>query len=367
MRVISVFAKIVLLSGLVLVAPLEAAQPRKVAAIGRLQPRSGAIAITAPPGERIEQLPLAVGSRVEAGDELAILSGHKARLLQLELASQQRDEARDRASANLAAARALHEEALLGVEAVESVDAERIAQEARRAAAVLALETARAEFDRLSGLEPRLVPIQSLERKLLLVRQAEIDAGTQRTLLERMEAATGLRRRSAELKLRSAAANVALAESSARLDSLEKAVEVAKMSVELARVRAPCDGRIIEIVGRVGEMTGLRPILRLADTDHMQVVAEVYETDIRQVQVGQEVKVTAEVFAGQSLHGRVAEIGTVIGSNEVQALGMAPTAEERIIKVWIDLDDSALAATLINLQVDVEFFPIDASQGRAIP
>jgi HlyD family secretion protein len=139
------------------------------------------------------------------------------------------------------------------------------------------------------------------------------------------------------------------------------------MSVELARVRAPCHGRIIEIVGRVGEMTGLRPILRLADTDHMQVVAEVYETDIRRVQVGQEVKVTAEVLAGQSLHGRVVEIGTVIGSNEVQALGMAPTAEERIIKVWIDLDDSTLAATLINLQVDVEFFPIDASQGRAIP
>jgi len=325
------------------------------------------IAITGPPGERIEQLPLAIGSRVEAGDELAILSGHKARLLQLELARQQREEASERALANVAAARAIHEEALLGVEAVESTDAERVAQEARHRVAVLALETARVELDRLSGLEFRLVPSQSLERKRLLVRQGEIDAEAQRTLLERMEATAALRRRSAESKLRSAAANIALAESSARLDSLEKGVEIAAMSVELARVRAPSNGRIIEIVSRLGELTGLRPILRLADTDHMQVIAEVYETDIRQVQVGQEVVVNADVLGGQSLHGRVVEIGTVIGANEVQGLGMAPTAEERIIKVWIDLDDSAIAASLINLQVNVGFYPIDASQDRAVP
>ena len=367
MRVHSILSKFVLLSGLLLVASLQAAPPRKVAALGRLEPRGGMIAITAPPGERIEQLPLAIGSRVEAGDELAILSGHKARLLQLELARQQREEASDRALANIAAARAIHEEALLGVEAVESTDAERVAQEARHRVAVLALETARVELDRLSGLEPRLVPSQSLERKRLLVRQGEIDAEAQRTLLERMEATAELRRRSAGSKLRSAAANIAVAESSARLDSLEKGVEIAKMSVELARVRAPSNGRIIEIVSRVGELTGLRPILRLADTDHMQVVAEVYETDIRQVQVGQEVVVNADVLGGQSLHGRVVEIGTVIGANEVQGLGMAPTAEERIIKVWIDLDDSAIAASLINLQVNVGFYPINASQDRAVP
>lgn len=361
MRGMSLLPK-VLLGGLLLVGPTAtAAPPKKVAALGRFEPRGGVIAIAAPPGERIEQLPVTVGKVVGAGDDLAILSGHKARLLQLELARKQLEEARDRAEANLEAARALHAEAVLGVEAAGAADAERIAQEARLEAALLSLGTARAELNRLSGLEPRLVPAQSMERKRLLVRQAQIDADAQRAILERMEAAAGLRLRSADAKLASANANVRLAESSARLASLEKGIEVAELTLELGRVRAPGPGRVIDIVSRAGELTGLRPILRLADTDHMQVVAEVYETDISRVESGQVVKVTAEALQGQSLRGHVVAIGTMIGANEVQALGVPPTAEQRIVKVWIDLDDSTDAAKLIHLQVEVEFLPDGAS------
>lgn len=364
MRMVSPVPMVLLLCGLLFVSPMATAvPPKKVAALGRFEPRGGVIAIAAPPGERIEQLPVAVGSVVAANADLAILSGHKARLLQRELARKQLEEARDRAAANLAAACALHAEATLGVEAADADDVERIGQKARLEAALLSLETARAELDRLAGLEPRLVPAQSMERKRLLVRQAQIDAETQRALLERMEAAAGLRRRSAEAKLRSAASNVDLAESSTHLESLETGVEVAELTLELSRVRAPGPGRVIDIVSRVGELTGLRPILRLADTDHMQVVAEVYETDIRQVTMGQRVEVTAEALPNQKLTGHVVAIGSMIGANEVQALGVPPTAEQRIVKVWIDLDDSTVAAKLIHLQVEVEFLPDGAAGG----
>ena len=364
MRMVSPVPMVLLLCGLLFVSPMATAvPPKKVAALGRFEPRGGVIAIAAPPGERIEQLPVAVGSVVAAGADLAILSGHKARLLQLELTRKQRDEARERAAANLAAACALHAEATLGVEAAGADDVERIAQEARLKAALLSLETAHSELNRLSGLEPRLVPAQSMERKRLLVRQAQIDAETQRALLERMEAAAGLRRRSAEAKLHSAASNVDLAVSSTHLESLETGVEVAELTLELSRVRAPGPGRVIDIVSRVGELTGLRPILRLADTDHMQVVAEVYETDICHVTMGQRVEVTAEALPNQKLTGHVVAIGSMIGANEVQALGVPPTAEQRIVKVWIDLDDSTVAAKLIHLQVEVEFLPDGAAGG----
>ena len=118
MRMVSPVPMVLLLCGLLFVSPMATAvPPKKVAALGRFEPRGGVIAIAAPPGERIEQLPVAVGSVVAAGADLAILSGHKARLLQLELTRKQRDEARERAAANLAAACALHAEATLGVEA----------------------------------------------------------------------------------------------------------------------------------------------------------------------------------------------------------------------------------------------------------
>lgn len=360
MRPLPIHLVTIILGGLLsLGAPAHAfAAPRKVAALGRLEPRGGVIVIAAVPGERIEALPAQLGALVEPGDELAVLSGHRTRELQLQLARTQRDEALQRAEANLRAARALHEEALLGVEAAESADGERLAQEARSEAAGLTLVTAREELERLSGLESRLVPVQTLERKRLLVRQAEIDANAQRTLLARMEAAAGLRRRAAEAKLKSAEANIALAESATRLESLDKAIEVAERSLELARVVAPQRGRVIDVLSRVGEVTGPRPILRLADTDFMQVVAEVYETDIGHVRVGQPVSVRAEALTGDRravVKGRVAAIGSVVGGNEVQALGLPPTAEQRVVKVWIDLDATERAASLINLQVDVEF------------
>src|SRR5262249_38119146 len=66
----------------------------RVHALARLEPESGAITIGARPGMRVEQVRVAEGQDVKAGDLLFVLEGHGQHERQLALAEAQRDAAR---------------------------------------------------------------------------------------------------------------------------------------------------------------------------------------------------------------------------------------------------------------------------------
>jgi HlyD family secretion protein len=221
----------------------------------------------------------------------------------------------------------------------------------------------------LSGLESRLVPEQALARKRLLVRQAELELKMQESALMRMRASADLGRRAAAARLESARANAALVEATGPLVALEKAAEAARLRREAALVRAPTAGRVIDIGMRAGEIVGPRPIMRIADVSRMQVIAEVYETDVRSIRIGQPAEARSRAIDGV-LKGRVVQVGTLVAPNDVQELGMPATTERRVVDVRIDLDDPALAARLINLQVDVDFLAPEGdgpARGGSVP
>ena len=85
----------------------------------------------------------------------------------------------------------------------------------------------------------------------------------------------------------------------------------------------------------------------------MYAVAEVYETDVRRVRVGQPATVRSPALA-EELRGRVERVGSMVFKNDV--LGIDPTADKdsRVVEVRVRLDDSGLARDLIHLQVEVE-------------
>jgi HlyD family secretion protein len=109
---------------------------------------------------------------------------------------------------------------------------------------------------------------------------------------------------------------------------------------------------------RDGERVGPDGILELGRTDDMYAVAEVYESDIQYVRLGQRATVASAAF-GRPLHGSVARIGLKVG--KMDALGTDPAArtDARVVEVEIRLDpeDAAAAAALTNLQVEVELEP----------
>jgi HlyD family secretion protein len=143
----------------------------------------------------------------------------------------------------------------------------------------------------------------------------------------------------------------------------ETGVEVAR--ARLARVnaewqrsfiRAPVDGRVIGITVRPGELIGEFGVLELAQIDQMNAIAEVYETDIRRVKTGQRATVSSAALEND-LSGTVRSIRQQVQKQDEIGTDPAARKDARVVEVTIALDDSAPAASLTNLQVDVVIHP----------
>jgi HlyD family secretion protein len=85
----------------------------------------------------------------------------------------------------------------------------------------------------------------------------------------------------------------------------------------------------------------------------MYAVAEIYETDVQFIRIGQLATVHSPVFA-QPLRGKVAQIGQLIFKNQLISDDPAARSDARVVEVKIKLDESEAVATLSQLQVDVE-------------
>ena len=140
----------------------------------------------------------------------------------------------------------------------------------------------------------------------------------------------------------------------AELEEAQAAILQAQAELDLAYVRAPKAGQILKIHTWPGEIVGTKGIIDLGETKQMYVIAEIYESDISQIRLGQRATITSGGFTG-NLKGVVDEIGLQVGKKDV--LGTDPTADvdARVVEVKINLEqaDSKRVAGLTKLQVKV--------------
>ena len=141
-----------------------------------------------------------------------------------------------------------------------------------------------------------------------------------------------------------------------RAEVAKAELQQAQADIELARVRAPISGRVIKIHAYPGERVTTDGVAELGKTDEMYAVAEVYESDIGGVQVGQRATVTSPALPDE-LQGTVESIGWKVDKLDVLSTDPAAKTDARVIKVKIRLDDSARVARLSNMQVDVRILP----------
>jgi len=138
------------------------------------------------------------------------------------------------------------------------------------------------------------------------------------------------------------------------IKTAQASVDQAKAELDLAYVRVPKAGQILQIYTWPGELVNNKGIVQFGQTTQMYVKAEVYETDISQVRVGQRATITSQGFQGK-LQGTVDEIGLSIGKKDI--LGTDPVADvdSRVVEVKIRLDstDNRKVSHLSNLQVQV--------------
>jgi HlyD family secretion protein len=300
-----------------------------VACEGRLEPEHGVIKVAAPyyaaRPSVIRQLFVEEGDWVRAGQIIAILDGNGPT-----------SGALHSAEAELRVARRHLEQVRYGEK-----HGDISAQEADLERSRSALANAEAEYKRYQKLfQGGVVSSEVIDQK-------RTDFETAQKTVEWSE-----QKLSSISEVR--ATDLAYAE--AQVSAAEAEAQRARADRELTIVRAPISGKVLKIHIRPGEQTLSESILNLGAVDRMFADAEVYESDIGKLHVGQRATVTADLLS-TPLSGTVTEIGTEVTKNELLPLDPAEFADARVMKVKVKLDDSRVAAKLVNVKVKVIFQP----------
>lgn len=91
--------------------------------------------------------------------------------------------------------------------------------------------------------------------------------------------------------------------------TLVRNVEAAQAALDGARLEAPFDGTVLDVMAKVGEMVGpSRGVALLADTGAVEVLSTVIEEDLPLVLVGQPVELYFDALPDLELGGHVARI-----------------------------------------------------------
>lgn len=350
------------------IAPVTA-----VTALGRLEPAGEVIKLSVANAQdsRVDRLLVEEGDRVKAKQTIAILQGLDKK--QAELAE---------AKENVGIYRAK----LSKIEAGEAKLAEIAAQQANidRLKAQLATEKMEREAEiadaqaELSNAENNYRRYQTLYRQGAETRLAFDDRkeAYQRAQAKLNEAKARLAntvatlekqidREQAILKQLSEVRPVDLQEARAELDHAIAQVKRIEAELEDYYVRVPIDGQILKINTLVGEQVNTtQGIVELGRTNQMYAIAEVYETDVGRIRVGQRATVISEHggFEGK-LQGKVDHIGLQIKKQDILESDPAADKDARVVEVKVRLDpkDSDRVAGLTNLQVRVKI-ALDSGQ-----
>lgn len=307
-----------------------------VVALGRIIPRGDVISVATPSGAgdaRIAELRVSVGDMVASGDILAILDN----LPQLQSTVASAQAALRVREANLVQTRASN--------IASHAEAQALLERAEVTAKV-----AQSEQDRMTTLFERSVTTRAeFDQVIARANEASRDVERARATLSRF--ATGSEAVQADIAV--AEANVGMAQAD---------LARAEQELERALVRAPDRGRVLDINVRAGERSGTAGIIDLGDTSQMTVEAEVYQTMIGRVAIGDPVVITA-VALRTELHGKVSAIGLEIGRQSITSDDPAANTDARVVDVIVILDQASsdLAASFTNLETIVR---IDAGRSE---
>ena len=157
-----------------------------------------------------------------------------------------------------------------------------------------------------------------------------------------------------------------LREETARADAevlaSEGRVRMVQERIGKCSISAPSDGTILRVYARPGESFSTvtpRPLFSLADTSTRHIKAEVDESDVDKVSVGQKVVIHADALEGKTLNGSVANVSAMMGRKSINTGDPSDKSDRDILEAVIDLEDHARSLP-IGLRVTVQFLTTTA-------
>lgn len=281
-----------------------------VVAAGRVEPASEELKIGAELDGKLAQVLVDEGDKVRKGQTLAVLvNGDYAARVAIAQATVREREAELERIANGSRHQEKRESMALVLEA-EAVLANARIERDRRQSLLARGAISRTEFDSADR-----------EYNVALARLAAVRERASLT-------DEGFRvedRKRAEAELARARAQLAEAES----------------MLAKTYIRSPIDGVVLRRKLRSGESVkagGTDPVVVLGDISRLRVRADVDETDVARIAVGQTVHVTAEAYGEKKFTGKVIRIGEILGRKNVRTDEPAERVDTKILETLIELD-----------------------------
>lgn len=271
--------------------------------------------------DRLGRLLVKEGQHVEPGETLAYLESYAERLAARDYAESQVLDAKARLTAETAYGKSNIAEAKLRVRQFKELPLLDIrAQEAkiRQLEADLAGEEKDLKCPR--HLQKKgTISQQDVDHQILTVNRIQEELNSTAAALVKLKAAYDVNLLMTQIQLKTTQANMTRAQAAVQVQSLTKNLALAQAHLSRAILKAPIRGRVLQIFIRQGETIGTQPVLTIGNTEHMQAVAEVYETDIRLVRVGQRATASSPALTNV-LTGTVIHIGSTIAKNDIRVV-----------------------------------------------
>ena len=289
-------------------APLVRGQGvHEIIARGHIEPLGRVIAVNGPPEggstvALVSKLLVDQGSKVEAGQVVAILNGFDVSKTDYEVAE-----------ANLALAKLQYEQVLAGIGKPGDIAAQRNVVAARRA------ELARLEKD--------------MDRTSELVRQnfqSVQNLDTRRSQL--LQGRENVQEAENALKALTEVRDVDLKVSAGQVTVSQANVAKAKALMERLQIRAPVAGTVLSIQARAGEAIQMEGILRLADLSRLIAVAEVDQAQIGQIANGMSANIEGPLFA-QPVPAKVTRIANEVFRQKRPSSDILTGRDAKIVEV----------------------------------
>lgn len=341
---------------------ITAPKIQQITALGRLEPASEVVKVSVPmtlSKDRVAKLMVQRGERIEKGQVIAILASSE----RLNSALKEAQEQVKVTQAELAKVRAGAKSGEIAAQKAEiarlqaNLQGEIATQQATSARWEAELNTASADYNRYLSLHQAGAISASdldqrrLKRETTQAQLNEIKANktrTTETIQQQIQQAKANLEQIAEIR------PVDVQAAAAQVEKAEAAVKQAEANLAEATILAPISGRILEIHSKPGETVSDNGIAELAQTDQMEVVAEVYQTDINKIKAGQLATISSSSLS-EKISGNVRLIGLQVSQQTVSSGTPGENLDRRIVEVRIRInpEDSQRIANLTNLQVQV--------------
>jgi ABC exporter DevB family membrane fusion protein len=171
-----------------------------------------------------------------------------------------------------------------------------------------------------------------------------------------------------------AAAWAQVQETEAELRRAESQVQQARAELDMAQaalgstvVESTLDGKVIRKLVEPGEGVDISmPLMVLGDLQKVIVKAEVDETDVGKLSLGQRAEITADAYPGRVFPGKIYEIGQTVGKRKVRPEDPVKIQDMKVLELKIEITEGGDELKL-GMTVDVRIFVSQKDKVLVIP